>query len=103
MTEDTTIDTRMCHVQESAGSISLHSHILRFCQPRQWSKSARFSNLRLVLFVCSEICYAADGVALYFDVGRVHLPYQRNEAAQVYYLDLVLGCLSVSTGDKCDD
>jgi hypothetical protein len=41
--------------------------------------------------MCSEIRDAADGIALYFDVGRVHLPYQRYEAVEFYYLDLVLG------------
>lgn len=92
MTEGTTIDTRVCHVQEGTSCISLHPHILRLCQPCQWSQSARFGDLGLVVFMCREICYAADGVALNFDIGRVHLPYQGYEAAQVYYLDLVLGC-----------
>jgi hypothetical protein len=81
MIEGNAEDTRMCHVQESAGCIPLHSHVFRLCQPRQWSQSARLGNLCLVIFMCSEICYAADGVALNFDVWRVHLPYKRYEAA----------------------
>lgn len=65
--------TRVCHVQESTGSIPLNAHVSRLSQPRQGPKGTRSRNLCLILLVSSEVRYAAHCVALDFDIRRAHL------------------------------
>ena len=73
--------TRMGHVQESASSVPLNTHVLGLCQSCQGSQSTGASNLCLVVFVRGQVCDATDGIALHFDIARIHLPNQRLQAS----------------------
>lgn len=79
----------MCHVQKSARGISLYAHVAGLGQPRKWTKSTRPGNLRLILFVGSEVGYASHGIALDFDVWRQHLTDQGRQTAKLDNEDLV--------------
>lgn len=79
----------MCHIQESAGGISLDPHVPRLGEAGQRAKSAGTSNLGLVVFVCGEVGDATDGIALDFDIGREHLALERAKAAQLDDQNLV--------------
>jgi hypothetical protein len=81
----------MCHVQESAGSIALDTHIFGFCQARQRTQRAGPSDLRLVVLVGSEIRYTTHGIALDLNVWRHHLSYERRQTSEADYRDFVFG------------
>lgn len=66
----------MSHIQQSARSISLHPHVLGFCKSGQGTQCSGSCYLSFIIFMCCQICDAAHGVALNFDVGGHHLPYQ---------------------------
>lgn len=83
--------TRMCHVEQSPGSISLHPHILRFSKSGQRAQSARLGDLCLVLLMRRQVRDASDSVALDFDVGRAHLVDEGAQSPEGHDLDLVLG------------
>lgn len=82
--------TRMCHVEQSAGSISLHSHILRLGQSCQWAQSPGSRNLCLVVLVSSQICDTSNSITLNFDVRRHHLSYKWSQTAEEDDSDFVL-------------
>lgn len=84
--------TRMRHVQESSGSISLHAHVPGLCQTREWAEGARFRYLRLIFFMRSEVCNASDGITLNLNIGRQHLTDERRETSQLNDKNLVLRC-----------
>ena len=73
----------MCHVEQRSSGVSLHSHIFRFRQPCQWAQGTGSCNLCFVIFMCCQIGYAANRIALDFDVRRHHLANERRQAAQL--------------------
>jgi hypothetical protein len=83
----------MCHVQKCTRGISLHAHVFRFGQPCEGLQCAGACYFGLVVLVRREVGDTPDGVALYLDVGRVHLLDQWGQAAQCDDGDLVLGCV----------
>jgi hypothetical protein len=100
--------TRMGHVQEGAGSISLNAHVLRTSEPGERDERAGLGDLCLVVvcatsapWACEErkahtvrrkVCDAANGVTLDLDVRAEHLPDERLQTAKLYDKKLVLGC-----------
>jgi hypothetical protein len=79
----------MGHVEQGTGGISLDTHIPGLGQSSQGTKSAGARNLGLVLLVRRQVGDAANCVALDFNVGRVHLSYQRCQATKVDNKELV--------------
>jgi hypothetical protein len=90
--------TRMGHVEQRTGSVSLNPHVLGLCKSGQGSESSRSGNLGLVVFVRCQIGYASHGVTLDLDIGGHHLSDERGEATEPDNLNLVLGCIKVSIG-----
>lgn len=84
----------MRHVKQCARCVALNAHVFRFCEPGQRLEGTGACNLGLVLLVRGEVGDASDGVALDFDVGRVHLLDQRSQASKGDDGDLVFGCSS---------
>jgi hypothetical protein len=80
----------MCHVEERTGGVALHSHVSRLCEPRQWAEGAGSCDLGFVLFVSSQVRYAADSVALHLDVRGEHLSDKRREATESHDKHLVV-------------
>lgn len=60
----------MCHVEESTGSVPLHTHISGFGKPRQRAQGTRPCNLGLVFFMCSQVGDASYGIALDLNIWR---------------------------------
>ena len=75
----------MCHVQQSACSVSLHAHVSRLGQSRQWAQGPGPGNLRFVLFMRCKIRDTADSIALNFHVRRHHLSNEGSQATEVDY------------------
>ena len=80
----------MRHVEQSSRGISLNTHVSGLGQPCKWAKSTRSRNLGFVLFVCSEVRYAPDSIALDFDICRQHLADQGWEPSELHNKDLVV-------------
>lgn len=92
----------MGHVEESAGRISLHSHILGLREPGEGPQCTRSRDLCFVLFVCSQISDATDGVALHLDILGHHLADQRRQSTKLDNGDLVVGCARSDNGIQLD-
>lgn len=90
--------TRMCHIEQRTGRITLHTHILRLCQADQRTQRSRASNLGLVLLVRSQIGYTADRITLHFHIRRHHLADQRGQPSEGDDQDLVFSYIESAVG-----
>jgi hypothetical protein len=83
--------TRVGHIQESSGCVSLNTHIIRPRHPCQRNQSAGLGNLGLIFIMSGKICNASDGITLDFNVRAQHLANQWLQSTQPDDKQLVLG------------
>ena len=90
----------MCHVQQRAGSVPLHAHVPGLGQTRERLQGSRARNLGLVVLVRGQVSDTPNSVALYLNIGRVHLLDEGRKATKCDNSNLVLGCGALAMGGR---